>query len=171
MAFEVTDYQRLIQALKERDKARHSPWLVPPRHRPTCPLTKEPCTSWTCLVDVCVDAFSERVFTHPCLRGDELFPGPPQNGAHRHCDSDPIECGVQALEAEYEERGHKLDELADRHAKYRNAAMKRVGVLEGQIAALRHALQRIKNEMVATPEDAVPYYRAVAAAALEEYDA
>lgn len=31
------------------------PWLVPPEHRPTCPVSGEPCTSWTCLVDVCVD--------------------------------------------------------------------------------------------------------------------
>ncbi len=31
------------------------PWLVPPEHRPTCPLDGQPCTSWTCLVDVCVD--------------------------------------------------------------------------------------------------------------------
>lgn len=31
-------------------------WLVPPTHRPTCPLDNQPCTSWTCLVDVCVDA-------------------------------------------------------------------------------------------------------------------
>ncbi len=31
-------------------------WLVPPSHRPTCPLDQQPCTSWTCLVDVCVDA-------------------------------------------------------------------------------------------------------------------
>lgn len=30
-------------------------WLVPPMHRPSCPLTNKPCTSWTCLVDVCVD--------------------------------------------------------------------------------------------------------------------
>lgn len=30
-------------------------WLVPPTHRPTCPLDQQPCTSWTCLVDVCVD--------------------------------------------------------------------------------------------------------------------
>ena len=30
-------------------------WLVPPSHRPTCPLDNQPCTSWTCLVDVCVD--------------------------------------------------------------------------------------------------------------------
>lgn len=28
-------------------------WLVPPEHRPTCPLSDKPCTSWTCLVDVC----------------------------------------------------------------------------------------------------------------------
>lgn len=28
-------------------------WLVPPQHRPTCPSGR-PCTSWTCLVDVCV---------------------------------------------------------------------------------------------------------------------
>lgn len=28
-------------------------WLVPPLHRPTCPSGR-PCTSWTCLVDVCV---------------------------------------------------------------------------------------------------------------------
>lgn len=30
-------------------------WLVPPSQRPTCPLNGQPCTSWTCLVDVCVD--------------------------------------------------------------------------------------------------------------------
>ena len=30
-------------------------WLVPPEHRPTCPVSGKPCTSWTCLVDVCVD--------------------------------------------------------------------------------------------------------------------
>lgn len=29
-------------------------WLVPPEHRPTCPVDGEPCKSWTCLVDVCV---------------------------------------------------------------------------------------------------------------------
>lgn len=28
-------------------------WTVPPEHRPTCPLSGQPCTSWTCLVDVC----------------------------------------------------------------------------------------------------------------------
>jgi hypothetical protein len=28
-------------------------WLVPPEHRPICPLNGKPCTSWTCLVDVC----------------------------------------------------------------------------------------------------------------------
>lgn len=28
-------------------------WLVPPQHRPTCPSGRS-CTSWTCLVDVCV---------------------------------------------------------------------------------------------------------------------
>ena len=31
------------------------PWLVPEMHRPSCPLSGEPCRSWTCLVDVCVD--------------------------------------------------------------------------------------------------------------------
>lgn len=30
------------------------PWLVPLEHRPTCPLSGRPCTSWACLVDVCV---------------------------------------------------------------------------------------------------------------------
>lgn len=30
-------------------------WMVPPSHRPTCPLDQRPCTSWTCLADVCVD--------------------------------------------------------------------------------------------------------------------
>ena len=30
-------------------------WMVPPAHRPTCPLNGHPCTSWTCLVDVCAD--------------------------------------------------------------------------------------------------------------------
>lgn len=35
---------------------RDDPWLVPEEHRPTCPLTAGlPCTSWTCLVDVCAD--------------------------------------------------------------------------------------------------------------------
>ena len=31
-----------------------NPWLVPAEHRPKCPLNDQPCTSWTCLVDVCV---------------------------------------------------------------------------------------------------------------------
>src|SRR5271169_1621699 len=30
-------------------------WLVPPEARPTCPLSQKPCTSWSCLQDVCVD--------------------------------------------------------------------------------------------------------------------
>lgn len=37
------------------------PWLVPPDHRPTCPLNGRPCTSWTCLVDVCVDPTREAI--------------------------------------------------------------------------------------------------------------
>lgn len=28
-------------------------WLVPVQHRPSCPLTSRPCSSWSCLVDVC----------------------------------------------------------------------------------------------------------------------
>ncbi len=38
------------------------PWVVPPMHRPTCPLDSQPCTSWTCLVDVCAEP-------HRCERG------------------------------------------------------------------------------------------------------
>jgi hypothetical protein len=30
-------------------------WLVPPWARPTCSVSGKPCTSWTCLVDRCVD--------------------------------------------------------------------------------------------------------------------
>jgi len=40
-----------------RDEMRR--WLVPESHRPTCPLSGEPCTSWTCLLDVCVDPSKE----------------------------------------------------------------------------------------------------------------
>lgn len=29
------------------------PWTIPPEHRPSCPLNGQPCSSWTCLVDVC----------------------------------------------------------------------------------------------------------------------
>jgi len=29
------------------------PWTVPVGQRPTCPLDKRACTSWTCLLDVC----------------------------------------------------------------------------------------------------------------------
>jgi hypothetical protein len=38
------------------DSRRDDPWTVSLEHRPTCPLDQKPCTSWTCLVDVCVDA-------------------------------------------------------------------------------------------------------------------
>lgn len=31
-------------------------WTVPPSHRPTCRVSGEPCTSWTCLFDTCADA-------------------------------------------------------------------------------------------------------------------
>lgn len=30
-------------------------WTVPVEQRPACPLDGQPCRSWTCLVDVCVD--------------------------------------------------------------------------------------------------------------------
>jgi hypothetical protein len=30
-------------------------WIVPDSHRPTCPLSGKPCTSWTCLLDTCTD--------------------------------------------------------------------------------------------------------------------
>lgn len=32
------------------------PWTILPEHRPTCPADGRPCTSWTCLVEVCVDS-------------------------------------------------------------------------------------------------------------------
>jgi hypothetical protein len=48
---------RLATALYAVEVDRH--WLVPRQHRPTCPLDGEPCTSWTCLVDVCVDGKKE----------------------------------------------------------------------------------------------------------------
>ena len=35
-------------------------WLVPREHRPSCPISGKPCTSWTCLVDVCVDGKPSR---------------------------------------------------------------------------------------------------------------
>lgn len=41
-------------------------WTVPPRYRDTmrCPVSGDLCTSWTCLVDVCVDP-KEPVVTEP----------------------------------------------------------------------------------------------------------
>jgi hypothetical protein len=48
---------RLATVLYHQEMESH--WLVPPMHRPTCPLDNKPCTSWTCLVDVCVDAKRE----------------------------------------------------------------------------------------------------------------
>lgn len=33
--------------------AECDPWVIPLEHRPTCPADGKPCTSWTCLVDVC----------------------------------------------------------------------------------------------------------------------
>lgn len=49
---EVTEDMRnfRVQAAIAEEMRR---WLVPPQHRPTCP-TGRPCTSWTCLVDMCV---------------------------------------------------------------------------------------------------------------------
>jgi hypothetical protein len=35
---------------------RRDAWTVPVEQRPACPLDGHPCSSWTCLVDVCVDA-------------------------------------------------------------------------------------------------------------------
>jgi len=44
-------------ATKFEDQAKKAPssdhWTVPSEHRPSCPLDGRPCTSWTCLVDVC----------------------------------------------------------------------------------------------------------------------
>lgn len=37
------------------DPAASDPWTIPPEQRPACPLDGHPCSSWTCLVDVCVD--------------------------------------------------------------------------------------------------------------------
>lgn len=34
----------------ERD--RH--WIIPKSHRPTCPVSNNACTSWSCVFDVCV---------------------------------------------------------------------------------------------------------------------
>lgn len=48
-----------LTAENKRLKDEAARWLVPESHRPTCPLNGEPCTSWTCLVDVCVDPTKE----------------------------------------------------------------------------------------------------------------
>lgn len=34
-------------------------WLVPEDQRPTCPVSGQPCTSWTCLVDACSPPHSD----------------------------------------------------------------------------------------------------------------
>lgn len=31
------------------------PWLVPEEHRPSCAVSGQPCSSWTCLMDRCVE--------------------------------------------------------------------------------------------------------------------
>lgn len=29
-------------------------WIIPKSHRPSCPISNKPCTSWSCVFDVCV---------------------------------------------------------------------------------------------------------------------
>jgi hypothetical protein len=38
-------------------------WTIPHEQRPACPLDGHPCTSWTCLVDVCDEGLPGRYGT------------------------------------------------------------------------------------------------------------
>lgn len=61
----ICGFQEPCEACREKADAvipfvEQGPWFVPPSQRPSCPLSGEPCLSWTCLVDVCADATKEQ---------------------------------------------------------------------------------------------------------------
>jgi len=94
-------------------------WTVPPEQRPACPLDGHPCTSWTCLVDVCADP------------GETVPPGYRTREAARTRAQVGLDLTRQVLEALCRRDGLSLESEADPGTPARNCELAiRLGIGE-----------------------------------------